>query len=287
MNFLVQALWIEGEAADRHVTVTAAQIKKSYNSQRATSKPPLKTTKQLNEFLAKSGQTNADLIWRTKLNLLATAIQLQVTKQASKVSSAAIAAYYKKNHAQFVTPKTLNIHLIETSTLATANKVKSLLTSGQSYATLAPKYSIDPTSKGAGGKLLAVRPGQLTTLAQRRGLQGADRPADRADQDPVRLLPLHRRQRHAGLDADAQAGDQHDQGHDLRQPGVQGQHEAAERLHQEVDDADASAPRATSSRPRAATRPRPAPPAPLRSRPTPTHRRALLRDPQRWCAWTS
>lgn len=162
MNFTIQALWIEGEAVDRHVKVTQAQITKAYNKQRASSKPPLKTAKQLNAFLAKSGQTNADLLWRTKLNLLATAIQLSVTKTASKVSAANISAYYKKNHSQFVIPTTLNLHLIETSTAATAAKVKSLIQSGQTYAALAPKYSIDPTSKGAGGKLLGVRPGQLT-----------------------------------------------------------------------------------------------------------------------------
>jgi foldase protein PrsA len=162
MNFMIQALWIEGEAVDRHVTVTPAQITKSYNKQRANSKPPLKTDAELNAFFAKSGQTAADLRWRTKLNLLATAIQLKVTKKASKVSAAQIAAYYKKHHSTFVIPTTLNIHLIETQTAATAAKVKSLIQGGQSYATLAPKYSIDPTSKGQGGKLLGVRPGQLT-----------------------------------------------------------------------------------------------------------------------------
>src|ERR1700722_9809301 len=87
MNFTIQALWIEGEAVDRGVSVTSAQIAKSYKQQRASSKPPLKTEKQLQAFLAKSGQTNADLMWRTRLNLLATAIQLKVTKKASKVTS--------------------------------------------------------------------------------------------------------------------------------------------------------------------------------------------------------
>ncbi|HEY1777276.1 MAG TPA: peptidyl-prolyl cis-trans isomerase [Solirubrobacteraceae bacterium] len=162
INFTAQALWIEGEAKDRGVKVTPAQITKSYDQQRSSSKPPLKTQAQLNTFLAKSGQTKADLIWRTRLNLLATGIQLQVTKQASKVSSKQIAQYYQKHHSQFVIPETLDLHLIETKTLATADQVKTLLESGQTYATLAPKDSIDPTSKAAGGKMTGVRPGQLT-----------------------------------------------------------------------------------------------------------------------------
>ena len=162
MNFLIQALWIEGEASSRGVKVTDAQVKKSYEQQRVTSKPPLTTQKALNNFLAKSGQTTVDLLWRTKLNLLATGIQLEVSKQAAKVSKAKIAAYYSTNHSQFVIPTTLNLHLIETQTQATATTVLGLLKGGSSFATLAPKYSIDPTTKTAGGKMVGVRPGQLT-----------------------------------------------------------------------------------------------------------------------------
>jgi hypothetical protein len=164
MNYLIEALWVEGAAVEHGVKVTQAQALKSYEQQRKTSTPPLKTTKALDKFLAASGETVADLVWRTKLNLLALAIQNKVEKGASNVTPAAIAAYYKKNHAQFVTPATLDLHLIETSASATAAKVRALLASGQTYAQLAPKYSTDPTTKSAGGAENGVRPGQLTTL---------------------------------------------------------------------------------------------------------------------------
>lgn len=161
-SFLIQALWIEGEAADKHVKVTKAQITKLYNQQRKSSK--LTTQKELNQFLAKSGQTNADLIWRTKLNLLANGIQLKSTTAAKKVSDAAIASYYAKNHSQFVIPATVDLHLIETRTLASANAVKAQIAGGATYASLASKDSIDPTTKGQGGRMVGVRPGQLTPL---------------------------------------------------------------------------------------------------------------------------
>jgi foldase protein PrsA len=50
---------------------------------------------------------------------------------------------------------------VETSSQATAAKVRSLLAGGSSYATVAPKYSIDPTTKAAGGKMLGVSPSEL------------------------------------------------------------------------------------------------------------------------------
>jgi foldase protein PrsA len=161
MNFLIQAVWLQGEAVDRGVKVTNAQVLKSYNTQRNTSTPPLKTTAELDAFLAKSGETIPDLKWRTSLNLLANAISLKVQKDASAVTNAKIAAYYKKNLVQLTTPETRDLHLVETSTQATAAKVKALLAGGSSYATVAPKYSIDPTTKTVGGKLLGVRTGEL------------------------------------------------------------------------------------------------------------------------------
>jgi foldase protein PrsA len=161
MDYLIEAIWIQGEANDLHVKVTPAQVQKSFNTQRDKSTPTLKTTAELNAFLAKSGQTVADLKWRTYLSLLANALTLNAQKV--KVTPAQITAYYAKNKASLTTPATRDIHLIETKTAATAATVKAQLAGGATYATLAPKYSIDPTSKGVGGKLVGVRPGELNT----------------------------------------------------------------------------------------------------------------------------
>jgi peptidylprolyl isomerase len=103
MNFLVQAIWIEGEAKVVGVSVTAAQVDASFAAQRKSSKPPLVTTSELNAFLAKSGQTVADLRWRTRLNLLATAIQTKVDSESGRVTEAQIAAYYTAHLSQYKT----------------------------------------------------------------------------------------------------------------------------------------------------------------------------------------
>jgi foldase protein PrsA len=161
LNYLIQTIWIQGEAIDRGVSVTPAQVEKSYEQERKLSTPPLTTPAALKTFLAKSGQTIDDLKWRTRLNLLVNKIEAKVQKNASKVTPAEIAGYYKAHRAQYVTPETRNLHLVETSSQATAAKVKSLLSSGSSYATVAPKYSIDPTTKTAGGRMVGVSPTEL------------------------------------------------------------------------------------------------------------------------------
>jgi foldase protein PrsA len=162
VNFLAEALWVEGVAVDNGVKVTQAQAEKAYQQQRKTSTPPLGTAKELASFLAASGETVGDIVWRTKLNLMALAIQNKIASKASKVTNAQIAAYYKKNHAQFVTPKTVNLHLIETKDAADAINVRKMLAAGKTYAQLASKYSIDPSTKSLGGAENGVRPAQLT-----------------------------------------------------------------------------------------------------------------------------
>ena len=101
MNFLIQAIWIEGEANARGLSVTKAQVDASFASQRRSSKPSLVTQAELNAFLAKSGQTRPDLKWRTRLNLLATAITREATKSAKHVTAAQISAYYAAHRSRF------------------------------------------------------------------------------------------------------------------------------------------------------------------------------------------
>jgi foldase protein PrsA len=161
LPFLIQTIWIQGEAADRGVKVTDAKLASSFQQARNASNPPLKTTAEMNSFLAKSGETIGDLKWYLYVKLLYAQVELKVQKDASKVTAAQIAAYYKKNLAALTKPSTRNLHLVETNTQASAATVKSLLTSGSSYATVAPKYSIDPTTKTAGGRMLGVSPTEL------------------------------------------------------------------------------------------------------------------------------
>jgi foldase protein PrsA len=161
LPFLIQTIWIQGEAADRGVKVTQAKLDSSFQQARNASTPPLKTTAEMNSFLAKSGETIADLKWYLYVKLLFAQVELKVQKEASKVSSAQIAAYYTKNLAALTKPATRNLHLVETASQATAATVKSLLSGGSTYATVAPKYSIDPTTKTVGGRMVGVSPSEL------------------------------------------------------------------------------------------------------------------------------
>ena len=101
MGYLVQSVWIEGEANARGVAVTRAQVDTSFQAQRRSAAPPLDTAAELNAFLTKSGETRLDLKWRTRLNLLAKAIQHDAVAKAAPVTAAEVRMYFEVHRASF------------------------------------------------------------------------------------------------------------------------------------------------------------------------------------------
>lgn len=158
---LIEGIWFQGEANDRHVKVTKAAINTSFNAERTTQWP---TASKLDTFLSESGYTVADLKWVALLNLLQQGIVKKVEASAKKVTAADVAAYYKANIAQYSQPERRNIELVLVSSAATEATVKSLLAGGASFATVAKKYSIDPTTKATGGVQSGVQQGEETPI---------------------------------------------------------------------------------------------------------------------------
>ena len=101
MDYLTQSVWIEGEANARGVSVTRAQVDKSFQAQRRSAAPPLDTAAELNSFLTKSGQTRLDLKWRTRLDLLAKAIQHDAVAKAAPVTAAEVRMYFEVHRSSF------------------------------------------------------------------------------------------------------------------------------------------------------------------------------------------
>jgi foldase protein PrsA len=157
MQFLIQAEWVQQEAADQDIKVTDAQIKKSFEDQKKQAFP---NDKQYNQFLASSGMTEEDILFRVRLDQLQQKLTQKVTEDAKKVSDADIKAYYEKNKKRFAQPERRDLRVVLTKTEAKANQAKQALDSGQSFKKVVKQYSIDEASKSQGGLLPAVTEGQ-------------------------------------------------------------------------------------------------------------------------------
>src|SRR3954449_10009102 len=158
LQLLISFKWIQGEADAMKVTVKDDEVKKSFSEQKKQSFPK---EADYQKFLKTSGQTEQDILQRVKLDLLSNRIRDKVTKGKDQVSPAAIADFYNKNKAQMQQPEKRDLRVVVTKDKDTAQKAFDALKNGDSWATVAKKYSIDDTSKAAGGRVPAQAKGSL------------------------------------------------------------------------------------------------------------------------------
>jgi foldase protein PrsA len=157
LQFLISAHWLQGEAADQKVKLSDAEVTKQFNAAKKQSFPK---PADLTNFLKTSGMTLDDLKFRISIDALSNKLRTKITKGKDAVSDAQITAYFNKNKQRFAQPERRDLRIVLTKTQAKASQALAALKSGQSFAKVAKKYSIDQASKAQGGKLLAVAPGQ-------------------------------------------------------------------------------------------------------------------------------
>lgn len=158
VGLLVTYRWVQGEAGARKVSVSDADVQKSFQQQKKQSFPK---EAQYQKFLAQSGQTQNDILLRVKIDLLFSKIRNQIVKGKDQVSDAQLQAFYNQNKSRFSTPETRDLQIVLTKSQAKAQQAKQALSSGQPWAKVAKQYSIDQASKAQGGKLPGQAKGSL------------------------------------------------------------------------------------------------------------------------------
>jgi foldase protein PrsA len=158
VSLLISYRWIQGEADKRGIKVSDADVKKSFEQQKKQNFPK---PADYQKFLKQYGQTEADILMRVKLDLLSNKIRDQVIKGKDNVSDAQIQSYYTAHKSTFSTPETRDLLIVLTKTKAKAAQARKAIQSGQPWAKVATKFSIDQASKSKGGKLPGQAKGSL------------------------------------------------------------------------------------------------------------------------------
>jgi foldase protein PrsA len=179
MQFLIQAQWVEQEAAKRGIKVSDQEVKNRLNEEKQRAFPGKKGEERYQQFLKTSGMSEEDILFRFKLEALQQKLTQNVTEKESKVTDKDVEDYYAKNKKRFAQPEQRDLNLVLTKTKAKADQAKSAIQDGGSFKTVSKKFSIDEASKQQGGKLPAVAEGQQEKAfndaifsAKRGSLQG-------------------------------------------------------------------------------------------------------------------
>jgi parvulin-like peptidyl-prolyl isomerase len=157
MQFLISAEWIQQEADDRGITATDAEVRQRFEQEKKQSFPNDKAYKQ---FLETSGQTEQDLFFRVKLDVLSNSVREKVVEGKGKVSNEDVTKYYNENKQRFGQPERRDLLVVLTKTEDKANQARKAIEKGDPFKTVAKSFSIDQASKEQGGKLPAVTKGQ-------------------------------------------------------------------------------------------------------------------------------
>jgi foldase protein PrsA len=154
MDFLIKAYWYQAEAHKLGISITNAQVQAAFVK---AEKQEFPTATQFQSFLSETGQTQADILYRVRVNQIFTKLEARYSKP---VTASAIAAYYTAHTSSFGTPETVNLNFVRTKTASAANAALSALKSGQSFKTVAKQYSQDSATKNNGGLLTGVTKGE-------------------------------------------------------------------------------------------------------------------------------
>ncbi len=158
VSYLIQAEWLIGEAKEQGVKVTDKEVDKQFDTLKKEQFPE---EAKYQAYLAKSGETTSDLLLRVKINMLQQKLEQKITAKAKKAASESeVSKYYSEHKSQFGTPEKANLSIVLTKTEAGSKQAKQEIESGQSFASVAKKLSIDPVSKANGGKLVGIAKGE-------------------------------------------------------------------------------------------------------------------------------
>jgi foldase protein PrsA len=151
MGFLITGYWYQGLAHKLGINLTDAQLQKAIT--KAKTESGIKTAAAYKAFLTSSGYTPADIAFRIRISTIFAKLLKQ---HPTAVTNAEIASYYAAHKSSYGSAEKLNLRIVLAKTLANANAAKAALKSGESWDTVAKKYSIDPTTKDSGGLLKGV-----------------------------------------------------------------------------------------------------------------------------------
>ncbi len=157
MQLLISSQWIEQQASDLGIQASDADVQKQFQK---TKKQAFPNEADYKKFLAQSGQSEQDILFRVRVDYLSNKIRAKITKGKDQVTDAQVAAYFAKNKSQYAQPEKRDINVILTKTKAQAERAKAAVQGGQSWAAAAKRYSTDPQSKNTGGQLKGVTKGQ-------------------------------------------------------------------------------------------------------------------------------
>lgn len=136
MSFLISSRWIMGQAQADGIAVSDAEVDAELDKQLAG----FASAKAKESFLRQSQMNRQQLLFRTRLNLLASRLRREAAGGAVTPSESQIRDFYKINAKRFGQPASREIDLVTTASADKAILAKVLIEKGASFSTVNRRY---------------------------------------------------------------------------------------------------------------------------------------------------
>lgn len=164
LQFLVSGRWLAGEAARAGIVVTDAQVRAQFARTKAESFPE---PGAFDRFLAGSGMTLDDLLYRVRLDAISNRLRAHATAGVKRPTLAEAVAYYRRHRARYAQPERRDLLVVVTRGRAAVLRARAALLAGRSWAAVARRYSVDRASARRGGRLPGFVPAEQSPVLGR------------------------------------------------------------------------------------------------------------------------
>jgi foldase protein PrsA len=177
-QLLTSLVWVEGEAAEQGIVVTADEARDSLDDQVRQTFP---NRRAFRRWLRRQHQTYADVLRRVRSDMLSTEIRRRVIAPVT-VTDADIDRYLDRRDGNIRIPERRDLRIVLTRTRAAGLAARRELLAGAKWSAVTRRYSIDEASMQDGGRL----PGQAKGTLERRLDRAVFRARTRRVVGPVR-----------------------------------------------------------------------------------------------------
>jgi PPIC-type PPIASE domain len=159
LAFLITADWLQGEAAAQGISVSASEVYARYQQQVNGPAGQVVATR-----LKRDGMSPNDELLELRLEILGQKLTAKIAAGYKAVSAARIAAYYRAHPRQSASQPSRRVFLVVTRTIDAARSAKRQLQHGVVPASVARRFSADPTVRSTGGVTTLSRGAANPTL---------------------------------------------------------------------------------------------------------------------------
>jgi foldase protein PrsA len=156
LNQLITNEWIVGAAEELGLKLSKALVEQKVGELKRTQFP---SEARYQAYLRESHQTNGDVLFRARVELLGEAIRARIRAKVGVFTPARTAAYYRAHISAYTEPEERDLHVLRTETLAVALKARQEVASGKSFAKVIASLHLKEPIYSKNGLVRGLKPG--------------------------------------------------------------------------------------------------------------------------------